>query len=61
MRPVAQLIAQITDFMTLEAGDVLLVGVPENMPRARAGDLMTVDIEGVGRVNNTLRAQGAAP
>jgi 5-oxopent-3-ene-1,2,5-tricarboxylate decarboxylase/2-hydroxyhepta-2,4-diene-1,7-dioate isomerase len=61
MRPVAQLIAQITDFMTLEAGDVLLVGVPENMPRARAGDRMTVDIEGVGRVTNTLRAQGATP
>ena len=61
MRPVAQLIAQITDFMTLEAGDVLLVGVPENMPRARAGDRMSVDIEGVGRVSNTLRAQGAAP
>jgi 5-oxopent-3-ene-1,2,5-tricarboxylate decarboxylase/2-hydroxyhepta-2,4-diene-1,7-dioate isomerase len=55
------LIAQITDFMTLEAGDVLLVGVPENMPRARAGDRMSVDIEGVGRVSNTLRAQGAAP
>jgi hypothetical protein len=31
------------------------------MPRARAGDRMSVDIEGVGRVNNTLRAQGATP
>jgi 5-oxopent-3-ene-1,2,5-tricarboxylate decarboxylase/2-hydroxyhepta-2,4-diene-1,7-dioate isomerase len=60
MRPVARLIAQITDFMTLEPGDVLLVGVPENMPRARAGDQMTVEIDGVGRVTNTLRAAGAA-
>ncbi len=58
MRPVARLIAEVTEFMTLEAGDVLLVGVPEAMPRAHAGDRVAVEIEGVGRVENTLRAQG---
>jgi len=56
MRPVAKLLAEITDFMTLEAGDILLVGVPENMPRARAGDRVAVEIEGVGRVENAIRA-----
>ncbi len=60
MRPVARLIAQVTEFMTLDAGDVLLVGVPEAMPRARAGDRVAVEIEGVGRVENALRAQGGA-
>jgi 5-oxopent-3-ene-1,2,5-tricarboxylate decarboxylase/2-hydroxyhepta-2,4-diene-1,7-dioate isomerase len=53
------LIAEVTEFMTLEAGDVLLVGVPENVPRARAGDRVAVEIEGVGRVENTVRAEGA--
>lgn len=60
MRPVARLLAEITDFMTLEPGDVLLVGVPENVPRARAGDRVAVEIEGVGRVENAIRAEGAA-
>lgn len=59
MRPVARLIADVTDFMTLEPGDVLLVGVPENVPRAKAGDRVAVEIEGVGRVENALRAEGA--
>jgi 5-oxopent-3-ene-1,2,5-tricarboxylate decarboxylase/2-hydroxyhepta-2,4-diene-1,7-dioate isomerase len=59
VRPVARLIAEVTEFMTLEAGDVLLVGVPENVPRARAGDRVAVEIEGVGRVENTVRAEGA--
>ena len=58
IRPVARLLAEITDFMTLEEGDLLLVGVPENMPLAGAGDRVAVEIEGVGRVENTIRAQG---
>ena len=61
VRPVARLIAEVTDFMTLEAGDVLLVGLPANLPRARAGDRVAVEIEGVGRVENLVRAEGAAP
>jgi 5-oxopent-3-ene-1,2,5-tricarboxylate decarboxylase/2-hydroxyhepta-2,4-diene-1,7-dioate isomerase len=59
VRPIARLIAEVTEFMTLEAGDVLLVGVPENVPRARAGDRVAVEIEGVGHVENVLRAEGA--
>lgn len=59
VRPIARLIADVTDFMTLEAGDVLLVGVPENVPCARAGDRVAVDIQGVGRIENVVRAEGA--
>jgi 5-oxopent-3-ene-1,2,5-tricarboxylate decarboxylase / 2-hydroxyhepta-2,4-diene-1,7-dioate isomerase len=58
LRPVAKLISEVTEFMTLEPGDVLLVGVPENVPRARAGDRVAVEIEGVGRVENAVRAEG---
>ena len=61
IRPVARLIADVTDFMTLEAGDVLLVGTPENLPRAHAHDRVAVEIEGVGRVENTLLAEGDWP
>jgi 5-oxopent-3-ene-1,2,5-tricarboxylate decarboxylase/2-hydroxyhepta-2,4-diene-1,7-dioate isomerase len=57
IRPTAQLIADVTSFLTLSAGDILLVGVPENAPLARAGDQVTIDIEQVGRLQNTIRAQ----
>jgi 5-oxopent-3-ene-1,2,5-tricarboxylate decarboxylase/2-hydroxyhepta-2,4-diene-1,7-dioate isomerase len=58
VRSVSRLIADVTEFMTLEAGDVLLVGTPENLPRARANDQVTVEIVGVGHVENMVQAQG---
>jgi 5-oxopent-3-ene-1,2,5-tricarboxylate decarboxylase/2-hydroxyhepta-2,4-diene-1,7-dioate isomerase len=60
MRPVAKLLSEITEFMTLEAGDIILVGVPENVPRVRAGDRALIEIEGVGRLENVIRAEGGA-
>ena len=46
--------------MTLDEGDVLLVGVPENPPRARVGDRVAVEIDGLGRLENAIEAEGAA-
>lgn len=60
VRPVAQLIADVTEFMTLFPGDVLTVGVAAHAPRARAGQTVTITIEGVGRLQNTLIAEGDA-
>jgi len=57
VRPLPRLLAEVTEFMTLEPGDILLVGVPENVPLAQAGDRVAVEIEGVGRVENPVRAQ----
>lgn len=61
IRPVPQLIADISAFMTLSAGDVLLVGLPENLPLARAGDRVAVEIEGIGRLENPVVAEAAGP
>jgi len=58
-RGAAKLIADITSFMTLYAGDVLLVAAVSGAPRARAGDLVSVEISGVGRIEN--RIGGAIP
>jgi 5-oxopent-3-ene-1,2,5-tricarboxylate decarboxylase / 2-hydroxyhepta-2,4-diene-1,7-dioate isomerase len=60
VRAVARLIADVTEFMTLDEGDVLLVGVPENPPRARVGDRVAVEIDGLGRLENAIAAEGAA-
>jgi len=57
IRDVARLIADVTEFMTLGEGDVLLVGVPENPPRARAGDRVAIEIDELGRLENPLQAE----
>ena len=54
IRPVASLIEDITAFMTLEAGDLLLVGVPAGSPHARAGQQYEIAIPGVGTLTNRL-------
>jgi 5-oxopent-3-ene-1,2,5-tricarboxylate decarboxylase / 2-hydroxyhepta-2,4-diene-1,7-dioate isomerase len=54
VRPVARLITDVTEFMTLFPGDVLMVGVAAGAPRARAGQTVTITIDGVGQLENTL-------
>jgi 5-oxopent-3-ene-1,2,5-tricarboxylate decarboxylase / 2-hydroxyhepta-2,4-diene-1,7-dioate isomerase len=48
LRPAARLIADVTEFMTLRAGDVLLLGVAPGAPRARAGQSAAIEIDGIG-------------
>ena len=60
MRPVARLIADVSDFMTLSPGDVLLLGVPPAR-RARApGQRVRIEIEGLGRLDNIRWSRKAA-
>jgi 5-oxopent-3-ene-1,2,5-tricarboxylate decarboxylase/2-hydroxyhepta-2,4-diene-1,7-dioate isomerase len=44
VRTVAQLLADVTDFMTLSAGDVLTLGVRHGSPVAHIGDTATLTI-----------------
>ena len=44
VRNVAKLLADVTEFMTLGAGDVLTLGVPHGSPVAHAGDEATLSI-----------------
>jgi 5-oxopent-3-ene-1,2,5-tricarboxylate decarboxylase / 2-hydroxyhepta-2,4-diene-1,7-dioate isomerase len=60
VRPVAKLIADITEFMSLQKGDVLLVGEPENSPLVSAGGVVRVEIEGVGELENPWGAASQA-
>jgi 5-oxopent-3-ene-1,2,5-tricarboxylate decarboxylase/2-hydroxyhepta-2,4-diene-1,7-dioate isomerase len=59
-RSVAQLIADVSEFMTLAPGDLLLIGVDAQPARARAGDTMAVEIDGMDRLENPLQAETAA-
>jgi 5-oxopent-3-ene-1,2,5-tricarboxylate decarboxylase/2-hydroxyhepta-2,4-diene-1,7-dioate isomerase len=54
IRPVARLLVDVTEFMTLSPGDVLLVGVPEDAPLATIGDKVRIEIKGIGSLENVL-------
>ena len=51
---VAELIAYVTSFMTLLPGDALLTGTPEGVGRLQGGDVVEVEVEGVGTLRNAV-------
>ncbi|MHB8507614.1 MAG: fumarylacetoacetate hydrolase family protein [Candidatus Dormibacteria bacterium] len=52
--PLPRLIAHITAFMTLEEGDLLLTGTPPGVGPVQRGDLMEVEVEGIGILRNRV-------
>ena len=52
---VATLIEYTTAFMTLLPGDVLLTGTPEGVGKLADGDVVEVEVEGVGVLRNEVR------
>jgi len=59
-RTVAQLLADVTEFMTLLPGDVLMLGVSAEAPRVRAGQHARISIEGIGNLVNHFAQEGEA-
>ncbi|QBZ89744.1 4-hydroxyphenylacetate isomerase [Pseudomonas viciae] len=57
VRNIPQLIAEISEFMTLHAGDVLITGTPEGRVDVQPGDRVEVEISGLGRLVNTVVAE----
>jgi 2-keto-4-pentenoate hydratase/2-oxohepta-3-ene-1,7-dioic acid hydratase in catechol pathway len=56
VRSIPQLIQDISEFMTLREGDILLVGEPVTSPLAQPGDNVRVEIPGVGAIENRVVA-----
>ncbi|CAN5764545.1 fumarylacetoacetate hydrolase family protein [soil metagenome] len=52
---VATLIEYVTSFMTLLPGDVLLTGTPEGVGALSSGDVVEVEVEGVGTLVSPVR------
>ncbi|WGS46448.1 fumarylacetoacetate hydrolase family protein [Burkholderia sp. JSH-S8] len=59
VRPVRQLIADVSAFMSFDAGDVLLLGVPGGAPRAKAGSRIEIAADGLGTLRHDLIAEAA--
>lgn len=57
VRNIPQLIAELSEFMTLHAGDVLITGTPEGRVDVQPGDIVAVEIDGLGRLVNTVVAE----
>lgn len=54
IRQPAQLLADVTEFMSLRQGDVLLVGVSYQAPQAAAGSQVKISAEGVGSLQFSI-------
>ena len=51
---VAYQLADLCRLITLEPGDVILTGTPANSRPMQPGDVVEVEIEGIGRLSNTI-------
>ncbi|WP_218568614.1 fumarylacetoacetate hydrolase family protein [Pseudomonas sp. 2FG] len=57
IRSIALLIAELSEFMTLNEGDLLITGTPEGRVDVQPGDVVEVEIDGIGRLSNTVVAE----
>jgi 2-keto-4-pentenoate hydratase/2-oxohepta-3-ene-1,7-dioic acid hydratase in catechol pathway len=54
---VAHIIAYVSRFMTLEPGDLIITGTPAGVGPVKPGDVMTVEVEGLGAISNPVAAE----
>jgi 5-oxopent-3-ene-1,2,5-tricarboxylate decarboxylase / 2-hydroxyhepta-2,4-diene-1,7-dioate isomerase len=59
VRPAAQLLRDVSEFMTLGGGDVLMLGCDVGRPLANAGDSIEISAPGLGSLRNTLVGQAS--
>jgi 2-keto-4-pentenoate hydratase/2-oxohepta-3-ene-1,7-dioic acid hydratase in catechol pathway len=57
---VGTLLAAIAAVMTLEPGDLVLTGTPEGVGPLEDGDVVEVEVQGVGALRNPVRRRGMA-
>jgi len=55
--PIDMLVEYITFVMTLEPGDIIATGTPSGIGPMKAGDTITVYVEGVGELTNPVEAE----
>ncbi|HQO35583.1 MAG TPA: fumarylacetoacetate hydrolase family protein [bacterium] len=53
---VSTIVSWLSRFVTLEPGDLIFTGTPGTTPQIRPGDVVEVELEGVGVLRNTVTA-----
>ena len=56
---VPDLIEYLSSFMTLNKGDIILTGTPKGSVDTKVGDEVITEVEGVGRLVNTIVGEEA--
>ena len=51
---IADLIEYLTEFMTLQRGDIIFSGTPKGISHVYAGDKVRVEIDGIGALENDI-------
>jgi 2-keto-4-pentenoate hydratase/2-oxohepta-3-ene-1,7-dioic acid hydratase in catechol pathway len=54
---VAKLLHYLSQCLTLFPGDIVITGTPKGIAPMHPGDLVEVEVEGIGRLANKIRAQ----
>ena len=54
VRGIAELVSHISSFTTLLPGDVILTGTPAGVGSMEPGQRVTVTVEGIGELTNTV-------
>ena len=57
VRPAERLLADVSEFMTFAAGDVLMLGCDAGRPLAKVGDEIRISMPALGSLTNTLIAE----
>jgi 5-oxopent-3-ene-1,2,5-tricarboxylate decarboxylase/2-hydroxyhepta-2,4-diene-1,7-dioate isomerase len=57
LRPARRLLADVTEFMTLAPGDILTVGSAAPAPRVHPGQRVTIEIDHIGVLENSIAAE----
>jgi 5-oxopent-3-ene-1,2,5-tricarboxylate decarboxylase/2-hydroxyhepta-2,4-diene-1,7-dioate isomerase len=57
VRPIDRLIADISEFLTLQPGDIVLAGEPHDAPLAQAGDRVRVEMDDLPAIENEVIAE----
>jgi 2-keto-4-pentenoate hydratase/2-oxohepta-3-ene-1,7-dioic acid hydratase in catechol pathway len=51
-----QILSYLSQCMTLYSGDIVATGTPKGIAPMKPGDIVEVEVEGVGTLRNTVRA-----
>ena len=57
----AAIVSYVSRYVTLEPGDMIFTGTPGSTSAMQPGDVVEVELEGVGVLRNTIGRKGARP
>ena len=55
---VPMIVSYVSQFVTLEPGDVIYTGTPGTTQAMQPGDVVEIELEGVGTLRNTIAGAG---